>query len=368
MNVEALTSATTVGLLWTAPLSDGGSAILEYRLWSSVDSIDWVVFEQTIAGLTYTANDLAQGQTYYFKVEALNAIGYSFFSNTVEILAAQPPAQPDAPVTSWQQDNGSPNDANESTIQIAWTAPDNGGSPITGYSVKIRHSDAVTFSEDTTNCDMSADTSLSCQIPVATLTSTYGLTWGDSVFATVIAINVYGSSTESVEGNGAVIITTPDTPTDLTEDDTQRTKSVLAITWSAPTFTGGSALLDYNVFISASGGQYNLLASNVAQQTYTATGLTFGITYSFVVEARTSYGVSLQSAPIDLLCAFIPEPPQTVTTLNENEYVRVDWSEPVANGSPITAYEVYIQESDQATFTKEAVDCVPLLESRTCLI
>lgn len=234
-----ITSSTSAGLAWTTPLSDGGSAISEYRLWSSVDSIDWQIFEQSITGLSYTATSLAQGQTYYFKVEALNAYGYSFFSNMVEILAAQEPAQPDPPTTTWQQDNGSPEDANESTVLIAWVAPDNGGSAITGYTVKIRKSDGVTYLEDGSHCAMSSSTQTSCSIPIGTLTSDYGLDWGDSVFATVIATNIYGSSLESSEGNGALIITSPGSPTDLLEDEAQRTKSVLALTWTAPTFTGG---------------------------------------------------------------------------------------------------------------------------------
>jgi hypothetical protein len=72
-NVVEMTSSSSVGLAWSTPLNDGGSSISEYRLWSSVDSIDWQIFEQSITGLSYTATGLSQGQTYYYKVEALNA-------------------------------------------------------------------------------------------------------------------------------------------------------------------------------------------------------------------------------------------------------------------------------------------------------
>jgi hypothetical protein len=34
----------------------------------------------------------------------------------------------------------------------------------------------------------------------------------------VIAINIYGDSTESLTGNGAVIVTTPDAPINVAED------------------------------------------------------------------------------------------------------------------------------------------------------
>jgi hypothetical protein len=60
-------------------------------------------------------------------VQAQNAYGYSTYSNVVSILAAQVPAQPLAPTTTWSPDN----------VIVTWSAPDSGGSPITGYSVSI---------------------------------------------------------------------------------------------------------------------------------------------------------------------------------------------------------------------------------------
>lgn len=98
---------------------------------------------------------------------------------------------------------------------------------------------------------MSSNTATTCTIPIATLKAApYSLEWGSSVYAKVIAINIYGDSDESVEGNGAIIVTTPDAPTTLEEDYSQRTKSVLAITWVAPVFTGGAVIEDYRVNIA----------------------------------------------------------------------------------------------------------------------
>jgi hypothetical protein len=42
------------------------------------------------------------------------------------------------------------------------------------------------------------------------------------------------------------------------------------------------------------------------------------------------------------LCAFIPEPPGIVTTANENNYVIVEWSDPVTNGYVIHEYKIFI--------------------------
>jgi hypothetical protein len=58
---------------------------------------------------------------------------------------------------------------------------------------------------------MTQSISTSCTIPVTVLRGTpYDLEWGSSIFAKVIATNIYGDSLESEEGNGAIITTTPD--------------------------------------------------------------------------------------------------------------------------------------------------------------
>jgi hypothetical protein len=128
-NFAAVTDATTIGLTWSAPIFDGGSALIDYRIF--FDDATGVTFTELASGLTgnsYTANSLTQGLTYLFKVEARNVYGFSLtYSSIVSILTAQEPAQPTAPVTTWSPDD----------VIVTWSAPDNGGSPITGYTVSI---------------------------------------------------------------------------------------------------------------------------------------------------------------------------------------------------------------------------------------
>lgn len=63
------------------------------------------------------------------------------------------------------------------------------------------------------------------------------------------------------------------------------------------------------------------------------------------------------SDELELLCAFKPDPPLTLSTSNVNEKVLISWGEPINNGSPITAYKVFIREKDGTTFTEETVEC-----------
>jgi hypothetical protein len=69
---------------------------------------------------------------------------------------------------------------------------------------------------------------------------------------------------------------------------------------------------------------------------YLATSLTSGTTYEFKVEAKNEYGYSTYSDTITLLAAYIPEIPTSVTTEIDGSQVKVLWSLPSDNGSPIT--------------------------------
>jgi hypothetical protein len=60
----------------------------------------------------------------------------------------------------------------------------------------------------------------------------YSVSWGQSIFAKVSAINAYGSSTYSLEGNGGIIITNPDAPRNIIEDITARTLNSIAFSWT----------------------------------------------------------------------------------------------------------------------------------------
>jgi len=60
---------------------------------------------------------------------------------------------------------------------------------------------------------MTASVGTSCTIQVSKLRAEpFSLEWGTGVYAKIMAINIYGNSVISEPGNGAIIITNPDTP------------------------------------------------------------------------------------------------------------------------------------------------------------
>lgn len=69
VNVPEITLADRIGLSWVVPVFDGGSPVLDYRVWyDNATGGDMIELESGIATTAYTATGLTQGQTYKFKV------------------------------------------------------------------------------------------------------------------------------------------------------------------------------------------------------------------------------------------------------------------------------------------------------------
>jgi hypothetical protein len=86
--------------------------------------------------------------------------------------------------------------------------------------------------------------------------------------------------------------------------------------------------------------------------------LTYGIIYEFKVEARNQFGYSEFSDTLSLLAAYIPPEPTIVRTTLADSVITVNWNLATNNGSPITAYKVYIREHGTTVYSLEATDCV----------
>jgi hypothetical protein len=63
--VPLITNANQIGLTWLAPVFDGGSPVIDYRLWTDdATGADFIVQEESITSLSYTVQSLTQGSTY----------------------------------------------------------------------------------------------------------------------------------------------------------------------------------------------------------------------------------------------------------------------------------------------------------------
>ena len=101
LNLPEVTSANQIGITWTDGKSDGGAAVIDYRIQYDQSTGTWIELASGIQVKYYTTTvSLIQGHLYSFKVQSRNSVGYGEFSSILTVLAAQLPNQPSSPATS----------------------------------------------------------------------------------------------------------------------------------------------------------------------------------------------------------------------------------------------------------------------------
>ncbi len=114
---------------WTAPVSNGGSAITGYVVTPYVGYYGLTPTTFTSTVTTQTITGLANGTTYRFRVQAVNAMGTSGYSKVTNVVTPEQSA-PGAPTIIRNATAG------DGQATVSWTAPvSDGGSAITGYVV-----------------------------------------------------------------------------------------------------------------------------------------------------------------------------------------------------------------------------------------
>jgi titin len=304
-------------LTWTAPAA-GALPILGYAVTPIVGffPLPPVTFMST--STTQTVTGLTNGTTYRFKVAAINALGTGLSS-----LASN--AVTPAPVVPGPPTIGTAT-AGNAEATVSWTAPaDDGGSPITGYSV-------------TPYLGAVAQTPVAFASTATTQTVT-GLAIGTTYTFTVAATNAVGTGPESAESNA---VTTFDVPGAPTIGSAVGGNALATVSWTAPGFDGGTPVTGYAVtpYIGAVAQTPVVFASTATTQT--VTGLTNGTTYTFTVAAINVVGTGAESAASNAVTPMtIPDAPTDAIASPGNGEATVEWAAPLIDGgSPITAYIV----------------------------
>jgi len=314
---------TQVELSWTAPASDGGSALTGYRVESSTNSgSSWstVVADTGSASTSYTVTSLANGTEVDFRVSAINVVGTGSASSSATATPRTTPGKPTALA-------GTPGDGE---VTLAWTAPtSDGGVSISGYTVESSIDGGSNWSTSI------ADTGSSSTSAVVE-----GLSNGTSTVFRVSAINVAGTgSTSDVET--ATPRTTPGQPGSLSA--TEGTAQV-DLSWSDPSSDGGSAVTGYKVEQSTDSG---LTWATVAADTgststsHTVTSLVNGTSYSFRVAAVNAAGTGATSSTVTATPRSTSDAPTGLWGTPGDQQVVLAWSAPSdSGGSAVTGYRV----------------------------
>jgi len=100
-NLQASAGDAQIALTWTAPTSNGGSVITNYRIYRGTTSGGETFLIEVGDVLTYTNTGLTNGQIYYYKVSAKNSVGEGSQSNEASATPIPIPTQPSASVDIW---------------------------------------------------------------------------------------------------------------------------------------------------------------------------------------------------------------------------------------------------------------------------
>ncbi|MHA2403973.1 MAG: fibronectin type III domain-containing protein, partial [Candidatus Kariarchaeaceae archaeon] len=254
---------------------------------------------------SYNDTGLTNGWNYVYEVAAVNVNGEGPKSISDN---ATPSTKPGTPT-------GLTAIAGNANISLSWTAPSDGGSPITGYNIYRNGSlyDSVVG-------------------PVTSYNDT-GLTNGWNYVYEVAAVNVNGEGPKSISDD-ATPSTKPGTPTGLTAI---AGNANVSLSWVAPS-DGGSAITGYNIY--RNGSIYDSVVGPVTS--YNDTGLTNGWNYVYEVAAINDNGEGPRSSSANATPSTKPGPPTALIATAGDSQVQLNWTAPLADGgSPITGYNIY---------------------------
>jgi subtilisin family serine protease len=328
----------SVGLTWTAPTQNGGSAIIDYVAQFSSDSgATWSTFSDSIStSRTTTVTRLTSGVTYQLRVSAVNNIGTSAPSAVVIAvpLAASPPSAPlNLAIASYGLNN----------VGLSWTIPtSDGGDTITDYVIEYSSTSGSTW---TTFIDLVSS------LPSASVS---GLVSGSSYIFRVSARNSAGNGNPSVV-SAVVRPGVPTAPCCITQ--TLVGPQYVALRWSSPTFNGGSAVTNYVVEYTVNNGvSWTIFPATTGKSTnLTITGLADGVPHKFRVSARNAIATGPPSEVSNAYTPLTPTAPgrplNAVATASTGQ-VGLAWDAPITDGgSPITDYLIEYSSNAGSTWT-----------------
>ena len=260
-----------VTLRWSAPSSDGGSAITryEYRYRESGGSYgEWTTVSGGASATSRTVTGLDNGTTYEFQVRARNAIGPGPESS--EARATLDESAPGAPARLTAT-------GGDERVALSWSAPEDGGSQILRYEYRYGAT-GETWGEWMTVSGSGS----------ARRVAVSGLTNGTLYAFQVRAVNSVdaGEAAEATATPGRA----PTAPTGLAASVESESITVM---WDMPADDGGSAIVRYEVNYRESGGQWSgwmTVAGGASATSYTMTGLTNGIGHEIQVRAVNGVG------------------------------------------------------------------------------
>jgi titin len=291
-----------VSLSWSAPSSNGGSAIDYYIIYRNGEDVGHPT------ALSFTDSGLTNGVSYGYTVAAHNAAGTGPQSASVPATPGTVPGAPTGLVPT-------PGNAQ---VSLTWLAPSSTGGSAIDYYVVYRNGEDVGHPTTLSFIDS-------------------GLINGVTYTYTVAAHNTAGLGAQSASVP-ATPLTVPGAPTGLLATPGN---ARVDLYWTAPGNNGGSVIDYYIVYRDGADVGHPTALS------FIDVGLINGVTYIYTVAAHNAAGIGSLSTSAQAVPRTVPGAPTGLVATPGNAQVSLSWSAPSSNGgSVIDHYVVYRDGTD----------------------
>ncbi|MEM3342376.1 MAG: fibronectin type III domain-containing protein, partial [Thermoplasmata archaeon] len=321
-NLTALPGNMLVSLSWLIP--EYPADITGYNLYRSLDGMEWDKIASLAPQITsFIDRDLVNGQTYHYRIAAVNSEGEGNLSATVSCTPSS---------TSGPRPPGSPLNLislqGAGFINLSWDPPaDDGGAPIHVYRIYR------TAGNMQDNQSVELSTSTSCFFNDTTVVP------GSSYTYIVRAVNTAG------EGNSSKPISV-NVPTEQGTSapsglSARSGKDFILLSWNAP--ASGTPSL-YQVFRQSNGTLLTMIAE-IPSLAYNDTSIIRGDNYTYTVRAVFGTVTGSFSLPVSASTILLPAAPLSLRAEAGSSYVILTWSKPDGQvGEEITGYQVFRQQ------------------------
>jgi fibronectin type 3 domain-containing protein len=243
--------------------------------------------------------------------------------------AATAPSDPEAPAAPVLSAS-----ATTTSVDLSWTAPDDGGSPLTGYAV-FRSPDGAAWTSIATVDESTlahSDTDVAADE-----------TWHYRVDAT----NDIGTTPSNVVTATVPAEPPPDpVPPSAPTLSASATDTTIELSWTVPEDDGGDSIDGYEIHRGPSASELVPYDSAGVVTGYSDTAVGAGETWFYAVAAVNAAGTgsasNVESASVPVLPPVDPPSAPSLTAARGNGSVRLNWTAPTDDGgASVTNYEIY---------------------------
>lgn len=333
LTVVSRPSNSSLVVSWTAETAIANNQpTIDYRIYDLGDNGYTLISDTGSGGLSLktTLANLTTGDVYTLVIRAVNYWGESADSASLQVTIGTKPSSPSSPVLSTST-------STSITLTIK-TSSDNGGVPISAYTVYYDEGQTGTYSSQV-------------------ITDLSNLVWTQTGMSTSALVNVQVTSTNAIgESDMSNLVTfvvagtpsAPVVPTQVGIPVVQSDGTISAtISWTAPA-NQGSSIIGYTLYskITQSSSDYAVVYSGLGRPEvlqYTVSNLAMSVQYNFQVTATNSAGEGSASPALSFIAAGAPGAPINLSVVSTSTgSITITWDPPVSDGGQyLTNYIIY---------------------------